>query len=276
MNRVSFYTDLRHLLVSDGELHVDVCMFVACGSGKLQLDVNTRTFTLQQNEILVCRPNDILNNSMMSPDFKGAVLCMPRREVLEQISVSQMWNSFFRVSENPIVSISPDAMQMFRLYGEAMQTKMNMEKTTFHSDSIPSICKAVLYELLDFVDEGDGEGDDEDMAQQSDVLFRNFIRLIASTPIKPRNVSWYASRLCISTKYLSIVCKKVTGKTAFHWINEYMMKDIRHLLKDTDKSVKEIADTLDFPSISFFGKYCRRCFGYSPKELRRQLRLPSE
>ena len=164
---------------------------------------------------------------------------MPRREVLEQISVSQMWNSFFRVSENPIVSISPDAMQMFRLYGEAMQTKMNMEKTTFHSDSILSICKAVLYELLDFVDEGDGEGNDEDMAQQSDVLFRNFIRLIASTPIKPRNVSWYASRLCISPKYLSIACKKVTGKTAFHWINEYMMKDIRHLLKDTDKSVKE-------------------------------------
>ncbi|MGN0221392.1 MAG: helix-turn-helix domain-containing protein, partial [Prevotella sp.] len=60
------------------------------------------------------------------------------------------------------------------------------------------------------------------------------------------------------------------------WINEYMMKDIRHLLKDTDKSVKEIAETLDFPNISFFGKYCRRCFGCSPRELRRRLRLPTE
>lgn len=46
---------------------------------------------------------------------------------------------------------------------------------------------------------------------------------------------WYIS----VPKSNDIVCKKVTGKTAFHWINEYMMKDIRHLLKDTDKSVKE-------------------------------------
>ena len=49
------------------------------------------------------------------------------------------------------------------------------------------------------------------------------------------------------------------------------------MLKDTDKSVKEIAVTLDFPSISLFGKYCRRCFGCSPKVLlRRQLRMPAE
>ena len=49
------------------------------------------------------------------------------------------------------------------------------------------------------------------------------------------------------------------------------------MLKDTDKSVKEIAVTLDFPSISLFGKYCCRCFVCSPKVLlRRQLRMPAE
>ncbi|MCI5451018.1 helix-turn-helix domain-containing protein [bacterium] len=49
------------------------------------------------------------------------------------------------------------------------------------------------------------------------------------------------------------------------------------MLKDTDKSVKEIAVTLDFLSISFSGKYCRRCFGCSPKVLlRRQLRMPAQ
>ena len=49
------------------------------------------------------------------------------------------------------------------------------------------------------------------------------------------------------------------------------------MLKDTDKPVKEIAVTLDFPSISLSGKYCRRCLGCSPKVLlRRQLRMPAE
>ena len=36
------------------------------------------------------------------------------------------------------------------------------------------------------------------------------------------------------------------------------------MLKNSDLSIKEIADTLDFPNISFFGKYCRQPVGKSP------------
>lgn len=37
------------------------------------------------------------------------------------------------------------------------------------------------------------------------------------------------------------------------------------------KSIKEVADYLDFPNISFFGKYVRKHVGCSPKEYRRRL-----
>ena len=36
-------------------------------------------------------------------------------------------------------------------------------------------------------------------------------------------------------------------------------------------TVKEICDHLGFPNLSFFGKYCRRAFGLSPTEFRKQL-----
>ena len=38
-----------------------------------------------------------------------------------------------------------------------------------------------------------------------------------------------------------------------------------------DESIKEIAIELDFPSLSFFGKYVRLRTGLSPKEYRERL-----
>jgi AraC-like DNA-binding protein len=48
------------------------------------------------------------------------------------------------------------------------------------------------------------------------------------------------------------------------------MKDIIRMLKYSDKSIKEIALELDFPNISFFGKYVKAHLGVSPKAYRRQ------
>ena len=46
--------------------------------------------------------------------------------------------------------------------------------------------------------------------------------------------------------------------------------DVRYYLLNSDMSVKEICDHLGFPNLSFFGKYCRRAFGLSPTEFRKQ------
>lgn len=78
----------------------------------------------------------------------------------------------------------------------------------------------------------------------------------------------YADRLCITPKYLSAVCKATTGKTASDIINRYVVEDIRRLLKQPGKSIKEIANELDFPNLSFFGKYVKKHLGTSPTQYR--------
>ena len=49
------------------------------------------------------------------------------------------------------------------------------------------------------------------------------------------------------------------------------MEDITELLKYSEKSIKEIADELEFPNISFFGKYIKSHTGISPTEYRKYL-----
>ncbi len=48
------------------------------------------------------------------------------------------------------------------------------------------------------------------------------------------------------------------------------------LLKNPNKTIKEICNELNFGSLSFFGKYVKRLFGVSPKEYRDNLNLKSQ
>jgi YesN/AraC family two-component response regulator len=45
-------------------------------------------------------------------------------------------------------------------------------------------------------------------------------------------------------------------------------RDIHELLTESNKSIKEIMEELDFPSLSFFGKYVKKHLGKGPKEYR--------
>jgi AraC-like DNA-binding protein len=47
------------------------------------------------------------------------------------------------------------------------------------------------------------------------------------------------------------------------------MLEIRVLLKNTTKSIKEIADAVNFPNQSFLGKFFKEHMGMSPSEFRK-------
>ncbi|WP_287679026.1 helix-turn-helix domain-containing protein, partial [Bacteroides sp.] len=79
-------------------------------------------------------------------------------------------------------------------------------------------------------------------------------------------------KLFVTPKYLSAICKEISGETASDIITRYVKKDIECLLKQPNKTIKEIANELDFANLSFFGKYVKRIFGVSPKEYRENIK----
>ena len=84
-----------------------------------------------------------------------------------------------------------------------------------------------------------------------------------------RRVSWYGQQLCITPKYLSEAIKQVSHRTPNEWIDNYVTLEIRVLLKNSTKSIKEIAQELHFPNQSFLGKYFKEHVGCSPSDYRK-------
>lgn len=95
-------------------------------------------------------------------------------------------------------------------------------------------------------------------------LYNRFMDLVSTYFTENRNVGFYASKLCISPRYLSFVVKQICGKTPTVLIKEKVMEEIKFRLCCTQESIKEIAYGLNFPNLSFFGKYFKAETSISP------------
>ena len=101
---------------------------------------------------------------------------------------------------------------------------------------------------------------------RQDEIFKNFIALVHENCISQREVTFYANKLCISTKYLTGICKSVTRDSAKKIIDDFAILEIKVLLQSTELTIQEIADQLGFPDQSYLGRYFKRHEGMSPKE----------
>ena len=172
------------------------------------------------------------------------------------------------LSAYPIIHVDNENLHIFELCMKMLKEKLRASSSKYKKEIVYSIVKTYLLELLENINMDEPS---QKEFSRKEILFKNFMKLITSQTIKPRSLTWYSDKLYVTPKYLSTICKEVSGKTAFVWINEYVVNDIKHLLLNTDKSIKEIADYYKFPNCSFFGKYIRQHTGYSPGEYRRFL-----
>ena len=78
--------------------------------------------------------------------------------------------------------------------------------------------------------------------------------------------NFYANELCISTKYLTGICRSVTGDSAKKIIDDFAILEIKVLLQSTELTMQDIADRLGFPDQSYLGRYFKRHEGMSPRE----------
>lgn len=104
--------------------------------------------------------------------------------------------------------------------------------------------------------------------KQHEYIFRRFIEKLSKDNGMHRSVSYYADALFYTPKYLSKVIKDACGKNPSTLINEYTMEHIKYQLRNSDKSIKEIAEEFNFPNQSFFGKYVKAHLGVSPQQYR--------
>lgn len=266
----AIFDNIRFLPEID-TVKTDMNIIIICTEGRLQIDVNGNTVTVSENGILFFPPNTILDNYMVSPVFECKILCMNNSIVQNFLQNRvEIWNRALYVNKKESVKMTDVDRERFDLFYSLFVSEINNSENEFSREIIQTLIRAALLFFCSLVERSVPERNSENKLTSGKNILKDFLSLVSSENIKRRPVSYYASRLCITPKYLTLICRRESGKTASEWINEYVNQDINYYLKNTDKTVKEVACLLGFENLSFFGKYVKNNFGCSPRNFRRK------
>ena len=86
-----------------------------------------------------------------------------------------------------------------------------------------------------------------------------------------RQVDYYAKQLHITPEYLSKTVKRTTGSSVTSFIARHTIPIIKDYLDNDTLSLTQIADLMNFNSLSYFSRYCSKHLGMSPSEYRQSL-----
>ncbi len=248
----------------------DIYVIGLVKEGNASMTINGEQHELCPNDLFFCLPTNIMEGTSISEDFKCDCICVAPAYTKKIIPLySNAWDIKILLEKNPVCTLQPEEASMYRKYYDLLCSNANLPIDT--QDCVVDALMSALRYYMNHVMRRFIQPNVRPYTT-GERHFKKFIELIEVSNPKNRNLGYYADKLHVTPKYLSGICKTMTGETASKLIAQYVTKDIDYLLKFSPKSIKEIAHQLNFPTLSFFGRYVKKHLGMAPKELREAYR----
>jgi len=252
-------------------LELEMVLIVICTQGSMNASYNSNGISVSEKDLLICPPGTLLDTIRKSADFKGVFFGLSYQQFLKTVcSGIEIWSLLLFASKHPVFHLLDIDMSLVQGYFTIVDKKLQTDKTFYYKEIMHSIMEAIFYEICVVINREIKPGTLNTEGGQGSIIFKKFIELVASNGGKERSVSYYATELCITPKYLSSVTKAISGKPALEWILGYTTDGITHELMYSGKSIKEIANEFRFPTISSFGKFFKKRTGMAPREYRQK------
>ena len=250
-----------------------------CDCGSMTVVVEGREYLITAGDLFVYLPGQRIDRISKSPDASVKVMAFPRSAVIRSLYLDKyVWQTLSYLREHPLFTLTPLERQGLDHYHRLMMIKVQQLGGDFDRDVVRLLFQSMMLELLMLADRrrlkssgSEVPTEEKDASvRQSVLVFRRFMSLLSESGGKMRSVSACAGLLNVTPKYLCKCVREESGRPPIYHIHRSVADAIRQQLRYSDKTVKEIAAALDFPSLSFFGRFVREHLGMSPTAFRRQ------
>lgn len=264
------------VLQNPDPVRLQMNMIASCQRGKMQIRIGVRDVVVEQGDIFICPPNTMIDIVEFTDDFACTAMCVSNHSMLNILrSHISVWNRAMYVSKVSVLKMNEVDRVFYAKFTDLVSLCLNpdfSERTSwkpYRREIVETLLKSALLAVSNMLL---ADLPNDAASSSTSDLFDKFLEMLQQSEVKHQPVEYFAQQLCITPKYLSIICKRHSGKTAIEWITEYTLSDITYYLRSTTKSIKEISGILGFSNTSFFGKYVREHLHMSPLKYRESLR----
>lgn len=252
---------------------MDITFVILCLEGHATVQCDMQEIHIEPGTLFLCKPGSILQATKGKTEVFS--LLMTNDHFNEQLNISFKKLLPHYASLEKLIALQLSERQCERLntmFGLVAETIASDSSQIYYHESVRAYIQALAYEIVnDFAQHLQALPSDHSSSlsnRRDEEVFRQFVSLLGQHFREEHRVQFYADQLNISTKYLSLLIQRLTGRTPSKWIDEYIMSEARVLLQNTDLNVQQIADTLHFATQSFFGKFFKAHMGISPSSYR--------
>ncbi len=264
--------DIQQADIDSKPMRMNGMSILLCLSGDFQVEVNLVDYTLKPNSIMVVGPDKILRYKGLLSDRVDADVLALAPEFLKDINIDMSVIQSVRItpSNAPVMSLVPAEVEILKKFFDLLHLNTVSNDQAIYIRKISRcLIAAMLYQLMQFGHNRLPVEERDEMPGRRTTYVRDFIRLVHENFKRERSVAFYASKLFISPKYLSMLMKQASGKSAAEWIDEYVIIEAKSQLRFSGKNVQQIAYDLNFTSQSSFGKYFKHLTGMSPTKFQK-------
>lgn len=252
-------------------LRLDGMVFVMCHHGNLRLDINFQEYHASDNTLVVINPKMLFRIFDLDYSSIDAYVLFLSSEFLTDVNIDLNAinvRSLFQ-QRSPVTPLTAQETTLFTRFLDLFGLiAANNADSVYSRNTARSLVSSCVYQLLEFNFSrlNHIETQIAPPVNRRSAYVRDFMHLVHSDYMKHREVSYYATKMYISPKYLSLIIKDATGRSAADWINEFVILEAKNLLKFSGKNIQQVAYSLNFPNQSAFGKYFKHITGMSPSE----------
>ena len=246
----------------------DVSMAIIYDNGEAVFKINMREYHIKAPAVLIIMYGQTFELISYSDDLQCRAIVMSAsftNQLFSNSDNSPINQLYLSILTNPIVCFN-DEKNIFSQYYELL---LNITRSPHSNYKINAVHHLTLAMFYGYSHIKHSFMSNNAIPSRQGEIYSEFLKLLSQNYHISREVTFYANRLCITSKHLSRVIKDVSGKSASNVIDEYVTTECKALLTSTTLTIQQISDMLNFSTQSIFGKYFKRIVGVSPKEYRK-------
>ena len=241
--------------------------------GKCTIELDLEKHPLTEHTCVMVLPNQIVRISQASSNLKFICAACSLSMVEDMMTkANEAISLSIRAKQQPVLKLNAteygSILQSFNFLIAKLKTS---SQNPYNIQIVQNALLALTYECFGAIVKTDNI---KPPSSKKEALFNSFINLVSKNHKKEHGVAFYAIQLFITPKYLTRITEEVSKKSAKRWIDEYIALEAKMMLRSSQKTIQEIADELNFPDMSFFGKFFKRMAGMSPKAYRENIGTP--
>ncbi len=267
-NDLILFEDITQVPLPTSPSRMKSLFLALCTSGHAQYTVDTKMHEVSAGDVIIISEEQVVADYMLSQDCKGIALIMSYDFFQNIVSgVHELSALFLFARTHPVFHLDDNQTKALENDIEHIKEKIVDTGHRFRRELVMTMLKALVIDMSNIIYRFQQVG--EAGQTRAEVIFRDFIQTVEKNYRTERRVSWYAQQLCITSKYLSETVRTVSRRTPSDWIDSYVTRELRVMLRNSTMSIKQITDELNFANQSFLGKYFKEHVGMSPSKFRK-------